>query len=65
MNYVLANRLKALEAGFSDALHRTTRDGWMVLTEREITNSPLLEGDLRKRLGTIEGKVVQNKEIII
>lgn len=65
MNYVLVNRLKALEVGFSDALHRTTRDGCMVLTEREIINSPLLGGDLLQRLDAIDGKVVAKKEIIM
>lgn len=57
MNYVLADTKKAVAAGFSDAIHSQMRGG-MVLTEKEVEQSPLLSGSTEERLKTIGGSIV-------
>lgn len=62
MNYVLADRRKALGHGFSAATHTEVK-GMMVLTEKELRYSPKMTGTPAERLAAVGGRTVTLKEI--
>ncbi len=58
MNYILADKDKAVAVGFSDSIHALSVDGKMILTEKEVVTSPLLQGDIDERMAALDGKLV-------
>lgn len=58
MNYILADKDKAVKIGFSDSIHTLSADGKMILTEKEVVTSPLLQGDINERMAALDGKLV-------
>lgn len=58
MNYVLADKDKAVVIGFSDSIHTLSADRKMILTEKEVVTSPLLQGDINERMAALDGKLV-------
>lgn len=58
MNYIFADKDKAVAIGFSDSIHTLSADGKMILTEKEVVTSPLLQGDIDERMAALDGKLV-------
>lgn len=63
MNYVIADKAKAIEAGFSPVLHKIAQNGKMILSEREVLTSPLLNGDIKERLESINGILISKNRL--
>lgn len=62
MQYVRADKQKALAAGFSAATHNV-RDGMMTLTAKEVMCSPRLTGTLAQRLAAIGGTTFEARKV--
>jgi hypothetical protein len=58
MNYILADKDKAVSIGFSDSIHTLSADGKLILTEKEVVTSPLLQGDIDERMAALDGKLI-------
>ena len=58
MNYVLADKKKAVDIGFSESIHTLSTEGKMILTEKEVVTSPLLQGDIQERLKALDGELL-------
>lgn len=58
MNYVLADKEKAVDIGFSESIHTLSTEGKMILTEKEVVTSPLLQGDIQERLKALDGELL-------
>lgn len=62
MRYVIAKTKTVTNAGISDSGHRT-KDGLIIINEKEIMNSDFLEGDFESRIKILEGVICTNGEI--
>ena len=58
MNYILADKDKAVSIGFSDSILTLSADGKLILTEKEVVTSPLLQGDIDERMAALDGKLI-------
>lgn len=58
MNYVLADEGKVRAAGFSMTIHQKSRDGRVIMTEKEVLTSPLLHGTPDERVKALGGEVI-------
>lgn len=62
MKYILADKDKALKAGFSAATHYAVKKK-LVLTEKELAMTPHLTGEFAERLNAVGGRLVSLKEL--
>lgn len=63
IQYVIADKQKAIQAGFSENLHIEKKKGTLILTAKELLASPLLQGSLTDRLATVGGTLVMGAEL--
>lgn len=56
MEYVIADKKKAIAAGFSASTHNTTGDS-MTLTAKELMFTDRLAGTLAERLNAVGGEI--------
>lgn len=62
-NYILADKQKAIRAGFSATSHEEIKSGYLVLTERALMLSQTLSGDINDRLKAVGGSLVSAEEL--
>lgn len=63
MNYVFADKAKAVAAGFSLATHNVS-NGKMVLTEKEVETTTTMEGSIEERLKEIDGTIIDGMTLM-
>lgn len=63
MKYLLANKEKALAAGYTEVTHRCS-DTEMLLNEKEVAFGTSLSGDLAQRVEALEATVLSHEEAI-
>ena len=65
MEYIIANRGKALDAGFTTLGHRTDKAGKnILLNEKEVMDSVVLSGDIDSRAASIDGSVYTENKVM-
>jgi hypothetical protein len=63
MKYLLANKEKALAAGYTAMAHRHS-DTKMLLNEKEVIFDTTLAGDLTERASALEATIISHAEAI-
>lgn len=63
MQYIIANKNKAIQKGFTIIGHRTHGDK-ILLNEKEVLDSPRLSGELKERVEEVDGYVYSEARVI-
>lgn len=63
MRYIIANKQKALDAGFNEIGH-TINGELICLTEKEVRFSPNLTGEFIERVASIDGVIANTEEAL-